>query len=110
MKIDFSQVLKEHTGGGMKQTGGKEFTLGHACVTALDALTEESGKIGGEEKHRRGALADKIYRTKEPISLSVEDVALIKGIIGKIFGPHVVYEAWNLLDPPGKSEEEVPKI
>ncbi|MCK7475667.1 MAG: hypothetical protein MZV49_24295 [Rhodopseudomonas palustris] len=50
-----------------------------------------------------------IYRAKEPISLDVSDVALIKSLIGKVYGPHIVHEAWNLLDPQDGEPEVEPK-
>jgi hypothetical protein len=55
--------------------------------------------LDGKEKYRRGALASKIYGCKEPIALDLEDVKLVKDLIGKIYGPRIVKEAWDLLDP-----------
>ena len=114
MKIDFNQVILTLSGEEMKTEKNEPFTLRNAAVMALDAMTEELKRLDPKEKYRRGAIAARIYRAKEPIVLAVDDVALVKDLIGKVYGPHIVHEAWNLLDPPGATEDETkeptPKI
>jgi hypothetical protein len=99
MKIDFSVPLKSLAGDEIKDGKGETFTLRDAAVVALDAVSDEDRKLDGKEKYRRGALASKIYGCKEPIALDLEDVKLVKDLIGKIYGPRIVKEAWDLLDP-----------
>jgi hypothetical protein len=99
MKIDFSVPLKALNGEDIKAGKGETFTLRDAAVVALDAVSDEDRKLDGKEKYRRGALASKIYGCKEPIALDLENVKLVKDLIGKIYGPRIVKEAWDLLDP-----------
>ncbi|MCK7508935.1 MAG: hypothetical protein MZV70_36170 [Desulfobacterales bacterium] len=99
MKIDFSQKILTLSGEPMKTEQGEDFSLRNAAVVALDAMTEDVKKLDAKDKYHRGALATRIYGAKEPIKVDVADVALLKEIIGKIYGPHIVHEAWNLLDP-----------
>ena len=98
MKIDFSMALKALTGDEIKDGKGETFTLRDAAVVALDALSDDDRKLDGKEKYRRGALASRIYGCKEPVMLDVDDVKLVKDLIGKIYGPRIVKEAWDLLE------------
>jgi len=114
MKIDFSAPLKALSGEDLKDGKGVTFTLGDAAVVALDAVSDEDRKLDGKEKYRRGALASRIYGAKEAIALDVDDLKLVKDLIGKIYGPRVVHEAWDLLDPkdlpPEPKKEPTPEI
>lgn len=98
MKIDFSMALKSLAGDDIKDGKGDIFTLRDAAVVALDAVSDEDRKLDGKEKYRRGALASKIYGCKEPIALDLDDVKLVKDLIGRAFGPRIVKEAWDLLE------------
>jgi hypothetical protein len=58
-------------------------------------------------------LASRIYGCKEPIVLDVDALKLVKDLIGKVYGPRVVKEAWDLLDPkdePAEPKEPTPAI
>lgn len=99
MKIDFSIPLKSLGGEDLKDGKGEIFMLRDAAVVALDAVSDEDRKIEGKEKYRRGALATRIYGAKEPISLALDELQLVKALIGKIYGPRIVCETWDLLDP-----------
>jgi hypothetical protein len=56
-----------------------------------------NGKLAGEDKFKRWQIAQKIDEHLEA-EISVEDVALIKRLIGKAFGPIVVGPAFQLLE------------
>jgi hypothetical protein len=98
MTIDFSVALKSLAGDEIKDGKGETFTLRDAAVVALDASFDEDKKLEGKEKYRRGHLASRIYGCKEPIALDVDDVKLVKDLIGRAFGPRIVKEAWDLLE------------
>lgn len=100
MKINFLTPLKALNGEDIKDSKGEIFMLRDAAVVALDSSAPEDGKLEGKEKYRRGHLASRIYGAKEPIALDVDDVKLVKDLIGRTYGPRVVNEAWDLLDPP----------
>jgi hypothetical protein len=99
MKITFLAPLNALNGEGLKDSEDKPFLLRDAAVAALDSVTDETRKLEGQEKYRRGALASRIYGAKEPIALDVDEVKLVKDLIGKVYGPRIVKEAWDLLDP-----------
>lgn len=96
MKIDLSTTILDLDKKPIKD-GEKDFTLATACCNAL--LTPEQGETSGEEKVKRFRLAEKVYDGGEQ-ELSVDDVALLKKLIGKIYPPLVVGRAFEILDPP----------
>ena len=106
MKIDFSRPIKTLDGKKMKSQDGTDFLLRDAATTALDANFDDDKRLEGKEKYRRGALAKRIYGCKEPINLNVDDLKLVKDMVGRAFGPHVVMVVWDLLDP---TDESIPK-
>lgn len=102
MKIDFSVVLKGLDGVELKprDMDSKSLTLRDVCVDAL--LVEKPGdKVDSKEKLRRYRLAEKIYGCKEPISLSVEDIVIIKEQTAFRWSTLVMGRAWDLLEGEG---------
>jgi hypothetical protein len=99
MKINFLTPLKEHSGEEIKDGKGESFLLRDAAIVALDSMLADEKNVDPKEKYRRDYLATRIYRAKEPIALDVDDIKLVKDRIGKVYGPRIVHEAWDLLDP-----------
>jgi hypothetical protein len=79
-------------------------TLRYLCVEALSATypdeVDQRGRtaLTGEDKVRRWNLALQIQQHDEP-DLSVDDLALLKRLIAKQYGPVEVGQAWVWLDP-----------
>lgn len=76
-------------------------TLRNTCTDALneDYLDEQrSGGVPSDEKFRRHCLAMKIHNNDEP-ELAVEELALLKKVVAKMFPPRIMGPAWMLLDP-----------
>lgn len=74
-------------------------TLGRAVYRALLFSYRDEGEVAGDEKLRRGALAERVWSAKGELALAPEDLVLIKKLIGKLYAPAVVARAWPLLDP-----------
>jgi len=114
MKIDFLTPLKALNGEDIKDNKNEPFLLRDAAVVALDASFPDEAKMEGKEKYRLGHLASRIYGAKEAIILDLDELKLVKDRIGKTYGPRVVHEAWNLLDPqdvpPEPKKEPTPAI
>ena len=99
--IDFTQPITGLDGKPISQGDPKSpivLTLGDVATTALETMIDEDKSATGETKFRLDELARKIYQNKHAV-LSVEEVALIKTRIGKLFSPITVGAAWRLLDP-----------
>lgn len=74
-------------------------TLGDVVFQSLvQSYTDEQPTITGEEKFRRGQLALRVRGQKE-VTLSAEDTVLVKRLVGKLFTPLIVAQAYALLDP-----------
>lgn len=73
-------------------------TLRSVLCNALMGQYEDEKALNGEEKVLRWKLAQKVHSEDEP-DLTVEDVALVKKLVGKAYGPVVVGPALTLLDP-----------
>jgi len=86
---------------GLKK--GKPFTL-KAVATNVLLMTETDGtgrpkELKGEEKVERYVLAMKIYNSDGLVDLKVEEISLLKKLIGRAYGPLTVGQAWEVLDP-----------
>ncbi len=96
MKINLSTVITDLSGEAVKD-GEKDLTLSTVCISAL--LMPDQQDQPAKEKVERFHLAEKVHAAGEQ-DLSVDDVALLKKLIGKLFPPLVVGRAFAVLDPP----------
>jgi len=96
MKINFNVRIKNLKDEPLKDKG-KEFMLFDVCTNAL-LFNEQNEKLEGKEKLRRLKLSRKIYGVKEPVSIEVEDVALIKELVARIYSTLISGQAWELLE------------
>lgn len=101
MKIDFGASILDLDGEPLME-GENPITLAAVSVNALLAtLTDAQGQpeqLSGEDKVKSATLAQAIH-TVGTVDLEAEQVALLKGRIGRLYGPLLVMQAWNLLDP-----------
>lgn len=98
MKLDFTKVLVGLNKEPLKQKDNTDHaTLGYVCTEALMATYRNEEQLSAEKKVGRYKLAQKIVGEGE-IELSVEEVALLKELVGKAFGPSVVGPAYELLE------------
>lgn len=105
MKINFNTVMTDPEGKAITDTiaaqtnGGiaKDLTLGSAAIYALNSSFQDEKDLDGNEKFNRGRLAYDIYKTPE-LDVKPEDIVIVKKVIGKLYTPLVVYQAFNILD------------
>ena len=93
MKINFNQPIKNIQGEEIK-----DLTLKTVSVEALLATFPDEQSLSGEEKAKRYLLATRIYANPEELDLTIEEIAKIKQLIGKGYGPLVVGQAWEILE------------
>lgn len=94
--IDFTSILLDFDDQPIKD-GDAIVTLGKVARNALIATyPDERGE--GDEKLKRFLLAAKC--SGPGVTLTAEETALAKKLVGKAYGPLVVGRAWALLDPP----------
>ena len=99
MKINFNQPIKNIQGEEIK-----DLTLKTVSVESLLATFDDERSLLGAEKAKRYVLATRIYANPEELDLTIEEIAKIKQLIGKGYGPLVVGQAWEMLE--GKKERE----
>lgn len=73
-------------------------SLKDVCVASLLAPLEEE-KLDGNEKAKRYVIAQKIYECEEgTVNLNVEDISLLKKLIGNMYLPLIVGQAYSFLE------------
>jgi hypothetical protein len=99
LKINFNKPLLLLDGSApLKKPGSEDpFLLRHAAIEALLAHEEN---IKGEDKVRRFRMATKIQEGANPgdVEFNIEEIALLKQVIGKGYGPLIVGQAWDYLE------------
>ena len=80
---------------------GKVLTLSDVAIASLMGTFPDERDLSGEEKIKRFGLAMRIRNAKD-ISLTAEEIALLKKIIGRSYGPLVVGRAYPMIDPGEK--------
>jgi len=109
MKIDMSQTLKTLEGKDLteKDEDGKDkpITLGVIACSALLTPHQGEDNLSGEDKARRHKLAVRIVNAVH-VDIVIDDVALLKKLIGKNPYPLYVGQAFEMLDPSPVAVEE----
>lgn len=106
MKINFDQKLLGIDDITVLKVSGSSdpLTLKKVCIKALTSLNPADVSITGDDKYQRFKLALKIEKGEE---LGVDEVSLLKKLVGQIWSPLVVGRAWDMLDPKEKKESEI---
>ena len=98
MKINANQVLVGFDGTRIMDldADGREIqaTLKGILVRVLVADQKD---IDGEEKYGRYKLAERIS-SSDDLDLTTEETALVKRLVGSLYGPTVVGVTYDLLD------------
>lgn len=105
--IDGEPVLKDEKPVIKKSP---PFTLRTACVNVLTMReVDDRGRakeITGKEKVERYELAKRIYHSKELVDIRPEEQVLLKELIGRIYPPITVGQAFEILDPHSAGDKK----
>ncbi len=112
MLIDFQRVICDLKGEPLKikkNEGdiGESLKLLQVCQESLMTTFPDEQGLGGTEKVKRFGLALKID-SQLPVNLESEEIAEIKKLVGKAYGPLVVGRAWELLEAKAPVAVPVP--
>lgn len=104
--VDFSQPVLDPNGKPMLNGDVKQgeplpppATLGTVSSQALFGSYPDEQNLAAQEKFERGELGIEILHAKGDLPLSAEQIAELKKVIGKAYGPFIVAETWLMLDP-----------
>ena len=76
-----------------------DITIKSIIVEALLRPHPSEDKLSGMERMKRFSLAQKVYGSKEEVELMVEEIALIKELVGiKNFPVLIVGRTFNILE------------
>lgn len=109
MRRDFTQLILDlHDKPVRMQTGPNpedvtEMTLGAIAMNALLGTYEDERSLTGKEKAERMQLALKINKRPSEADLTAEQLAKLKELIGKAYGPLIVGRAYELLEMEPKA-------
>ena len=96
MKVNFDKQLVDLDGTIIPDAKGNPAIPRGISVDALLAAFNDEQNIAGEEKLKRYILAEKIYKKED--DLSVEELALLKKLIGKAYTPLIVGQSWKIIE------------
>jgi hypothetical protein len=99
MLIDFQNPILDLKGEPLK-LAEKPFVLLNACQEALIAQFQDETNLPAADKVRRFALAMKIDN-KLPVDISIEEAAVIKKLVGKLYNNLVVGRVYEIIDGAG---------
>jgi len=101
MKINLNFAFVNLKGEAIPKGEGKEdstqLNLKAVCVSSLLGSYQDE-RIEGQEKLSRYRLAVKIFNAGDETDLIVEEIALIKKLIAKMFSVLVTGQAWEYLE------------
>ncbi len=95
--IDFTQILTDLDGKPVKNSE-IEVTLGAAATHALLTPFPDEQNLSGEEKVKRFLLATKVREAKD-VKLTIDELNMIKKLVGKAYAPLLVGRIWEIIDP-----------
>jgi len=100
LRID--HVLETFDGAPIKdmdeEGNSKELTLQRVLV---NAVAKPEPNLSGEEATKRFDLSMRIHKSEGTVSVSLEELGLIKKLIPKAYNaPLIIGQAYHLIDPP----------
>lgn len=100
MQINFSAKILDLKGEVIND-GADDLTLGSISCTALVSSYPDEPNLPADEKVKRFRLAQ-VAVDGGVQEVKLEDIAALKKLIGRAFGPLVVGRAFDIIEPPTK--------
>lgn len=102
MKINTEKTLKTLDGENIKRDNNQDVLVKDVILNSLLANFPDEQNLSGEEKVKRYALATKVHQNTDP-DLSIEELAMIKKLVGKMYTALIVGQMWEILE--GKTDK-----
>jgi hypothetical protein len=100
MKVDFSKELIDLDGKTVDSsaTDKTPATVRKVVCGALIASYPDEANLNPEEKVKRWNLALRVQKELDPIDFKTDEIALMKKLVGKAYGPMIVGQVWEVLE------------
>ncbi len=98
MLVAIDTALRDFDGEAINDTKGKPATVRGACIEALLAVFQDEQNLSGEEKLKRFQLALKVKESQPVADFTVEELSLMKKLVGKAYAPLIVGQTYTILE------------
>ena len=98
MVVFLGKIFTDMNDEELKLPNGNVATLRSIAIEGLLAVFQDESGLTGDEKLKRWELAMKVKNAVEPAEFTVEEVGLMKKLIGKAFSAIIVGQAWKMLE------------
>ena len=114
MRRNFDQPIHDLWGKEIKPQNAQgkyietepSLTLTTVALNALLNTYEDERSLTGKEKADRMQLALKINKNPKEADLTIEQMKLVKDLIGKAYGPLIVGRAYEMLEMEPKAVDK----
>ena len=98
MYFELENKVLDLKGTAVKDEKGMDVTVKNVL---LDALTSPIQNEAGDHKFKKYSIAKKIFDNEREdgwTELTIEEVSLVKELVGKMYAPIIVGFIWNFLE------------
>jgi hypothetical protein len=106
MKVALSGAFKNLDGSPILNDKQQPLTLREIACGVLTQPRADDSQTPGEEKERRWKLAETLFANGDTANIPVEQVGLLKDLIGKTYASLIVGQAWRMLEGGDSGPEE----
>jgi hypothetical protein len=113
MRVNFNETLRKLDGSALKGEKDADFKLSDAALIALNGTYSGEEPLSGIDKFKRHQLARRIYSSTAlkdasmTCDVTAEEIALVKHVIAKAYGPIVLGPAYELLEGISEPKPDV---
>lgn len=107
MKLPLDEKIRDFENNEMPFKGGI-LTLRRAITDSLSASFQDERALSSDEKVKRYKIAKKVHHAKTGTEFTVEQVAVMKELVGKNFSPLVVGTCFELIEGGEPCEAPAP--
>lgn len=110
MEINLKETFKTLDGTEVPEVpnnpDGKKMDLKGVCAAALLNTTDQDKNVSGAEKAKRYLLAQEIHNAKDVLEIESENITLLKKLIGNMYTPLIVGQAYEMLEGKTKKKDK----
>jgi hypothetical protein len=98
MEVNFNVPLLSLDDKPIINEDKTEVNVRSLVVNAICGVYKNEENLPGEEKIIRWNLATKIHKAADSVTVTVEEIVLIKKLVSQMYGVNVVGPVWTMLE------------